>query len=77
MLSKASAAIDNELNDSQLRDILRKLERTRTLAVWHDHSTLLGKGYVLITVKILYDTMVFKTQSEIEPCHENIQAHIE
>lgn len=77
ILSKANIALDNETNGTQLWDVLRKLERTRTLAVWHDHSTLLGKGYVLITVKIVYDTIVFKTQSEVECCHEDIQAFIE
>ena len=65
ILSKASAAIDNETNDSQLRNNVRRLERTRTLAFWHDPSTLLGRGYILITVKILYDTVVFKHQFEI------------
>lgn len=49
-----------------LRSLVQKYERTRTFAIWHDHSTLLGKGYVLITAKIVYDTAVFKSQNEIE-----------
>ena len=67
---------DNE----ELRDLLRKYERTRTLAMWHDHSTLLGKGYVMITVKILYDKAVFKTQHEIEnegKHTDHVQAQVE
>ena len=48
----ANVVFDTNAEDQQLRDLICKLERTRTLAIWHDHSTLLGKGYVLITVKI-------------------------
>lgn len=63
VLNRAQVAFDT---DDQLRVLLKKLERTRTLGLWHDHSSLLSKGYVLITVKIIYDTAVFKTQHEIE-----------
>ena len=66
VLKLARQAVDTTNDDNQLRDLLRKTERTHTLAMWHDHSTLLGKGYVLITAKILYDTAVFKTQHEID-----------
>ena len=79
VLKLARQPVDST-DDKQLRELLRKIERTRTLAIWHDHSTLLGKGYVMVTAKILYDTAVFKTQHEIdsEGLHiANIQEEIE
>ena len=79
-LTLARQVMDNDIDVYQLRVQLTKFERTRTLAFWHDHSTLLGKGYVLITAKILYDAAVFKTQHEIESegVHSsNIQTEIE
>lgn len=61
------------------RDKLRQSERTRTIAMWHDHSTLLGHGYILITAKVLYDTAVFKYSSELPPGSpiNDIQPYIE
>ena len=72
-----------ELPDSpteeNLRDDLAQKERTRTLGMWHDHSTILGHGYVLITVKVFYDTAVFKTESELQgyQSFKNLQSFIE
>ena len=43
-----------------LRGRLKSLQRTRHLALWHDHSTIiLGAGYLLMTVHVLYDSAVF------------------
>jgi hypothetical protein len=47
-----------------LQSQLKSLQRTRHLALWHDHSTILGEGYILITVHVLYDSAVFLTSSE-------------
>lgn len=43
-----------------LQQNLAECERTRTLAVWHNHATIAGKGYLLITVKVVYDKAVFQ-----------------
>ena len=47
--------------------------------MWHDHSTILGHGYVLITVRVLYDRAVFKTKSELQghESYHNLQSFIE
>ena len=37
------------LTEENLQTILKKYERARTIALWHDHSTILGRGYVLLT----------------------------
>ena len=43
--------------------------------MWHDHSAILGHGYVLVTVKVYY---VFKCVDEIEGNRvRNIQVFIE
>ena len=62
-----------------LREKLKKSERTRTIAIWHDHATFLGHGYVLLTERLLYDTAVFKADSEIPLTSQvkNIQAYVE
>lgn len=77
-LNIVNVVFDPNAEDQQLRDLICKLERTRTLAIWHDHSTLLGKGYVMITAKIIYDKAVFKTTTELEGLHiDNVQAVVE
>ena len=62
-----------------VREKLKQTEQTRTIAVWHDHATILGHGYVLVTAKIIYDTAVFKLNSDIPPTSQvkNIQAFVE
>ncbi len=49
-----------------LRSLVKKDQRTRTLGVWHDHDTLFGHGYILVTIQVFYDPAVFYTDSEIE-----------
>ena len=52
--------LPKETSLENLQQNLAECERTRTLAVWHDHATIAGKGYVLITVKVVYDKAVFQ-----------------
>ena len=74
----SKVVFDANAENHQLHELLQKLERTRTIAMWQDHLTLLGKGYVMITAQILYDTAVFKTQCEIgEPHIDSVQAIVE
>ena len=64
------------ITEDSLREKLSQLERTHTLG---DHSTILGHGYVLITVRAMHDRAVFKVQSELRE-HEsfhNMQSFIE
>ena len=48
----------------ELRERVRCLQRSRTILFWHDHSTILGCGYVLVTVQVVYDRAVFMSESE-------------
>ena len=57
---------------------LATCERTRSWAVWHDHATIAGKGYILVTCNVVYDSAVFKRDDEIQQGSEtNMQTYIE
>lgn len=56
--------IEPDSTKTELLSQVTKLERTRTLIVWHDHAMLLGTGYLLMTVHVAYDPAVFFTQQE-------------
>lgn len=64
-LLKRKIQITRDMSEEAMRQTLRQSERTRTIALWHDHSTLLSHGYVLVTIKIVYDQAVFITNSEL------------
>ena len=51
---------------------MKKFQRTRSLTFWHDHSTILGAGYILMSVHIVFDPAVhvdYEKQNEIEEPH--------
>ena len=70
---------DTQLEALQLQ--LAALQRTRTLAMWHDHSTVLQQGYILFAVWIVYDPAVFFSEDECKAkphlSVKNIQEEIE
>ena len=78
-LKQKNIHIPDYSSTGSLRQKLSESEQTRTIGIWHDHATLLGHGYVLVTAKILYDTPVFKTNTEIPPTSQvkDIQAFID
>ena len=53
-----SATID------KLQQQLAVLRWSRTLAVWHNHSTVLWQGYILFAIWVVYDTGVDLTEDE-------------
>ena len=48
----------------QLQYKLKDYKHTRTVAICHDHSTILSTGYILFAVWVIYDTAVFPTEAE-------------
>ncbi len=76
LLTKRKVTV-TDLSDNILKDLLKKTERTRTIVLWNDYSTILGHGYVLFTVKVLYDSAVFKTELSKPNGVHNIQSYIE
>ena len=65
----------------QLRELLSKAQKSRSLCMWHDHATMLKMGFVMVTVHVLYDPIVFYTDEEYEQLNPgvkvNIQAEVE
>ena len=51
--------LDATVSIEELKAMLKTAQRTRTLAFWHDHATILGHGYILMTVHVIYDAAVF------------------
>ena len=51
---------------SELRNQLKKFERTRNLQLWQNASSISNHGHILFCVNILYDPAVFLTSSEYE-----------
>ena len=65
----------------ELRELLSKAQKSRSLCMWHDHATMLKMGFVMVTVHVLYDSVVFYTDEEYEQLNPgvkvNIQAEVE
>ena len=55
---------DNKHMLSDLQNLLARTQRTRTLVLWHDHATILGTGYILVTVGTIYDQGVHLNEEE-------------
>lgn len=64
MMSKWNEDFPSDVD--KLWDRFKELLHTCTLALWHDHATLLGLGVVMITVHVVYDPAVFYTQLEYD-----------
>lgn len=55
--------LTNETTDT-LRDRLKKIQRTRYIKVWHDHSDILNHTYVNFMISFIYDPANFLTNDE-------------
>ena len=62
--SRIHQNVSNDANFEQLQSEIATLQRSRTLAVWHDHSTILQTGYILFAIWVIYDPAVFFTENE-------------
>ena len=74
----------NEYETSQsntdMREKLKKLQRTRNFIIWHDASTIADHGHVIMMVNVLYDPAVHLTDNEYKEKYGqalNVQAEIE
>ena len=61
ILNKYTNIDTKSLTRSELESSFKKLEKTRNLVMWHDHSTLLSYGLLLIKIKTAYASAVFYT----------------
>ena len=81
MKAKLQDFVDiTEINDH--RQSLKMLQRSRTLVLWHDHSTVAGAGYLLMTIHSLYDPAIYLSTAEYErntgrKCSRTVQEIVE
>lgn len=69
-----------QISDSALRCYLEHQLAVRHFAVWHDHSTVCGYGFILVTCKEVYDKLVHYTNDEYKTLTGktvDIQAEVE
>ena len=64
-LEKLNELTENKSID-EMREDLKRLERSRSLLVWLDNSTVANHGYLVCMVTCLYDPAVFYTDSEFK-----------
>lgn len=55
----------------QLCQLLVCCERTQSLALWHDHATILKTGYIMLIIHVMYDPLVFYTDVEYHQKNPN------
>lgn len=71
----------DDKSEEELRELLHRLERSRSLCMWHDHATILKRSFMMVTVHVLYDPVVFYTEEEyqlLKPGADvDIQAEVE
>ena len=63
-LAKEFERISNELPTTSGGAILKKFHRTRTLACWHDSSSISNSSHFMVMFNTLYDPAIFYTDEE-------------
>lgn len=80
-LTKRLNLKDDAKSEEELRELLIQSERSRCLCMWHDHATILKMGFIMVTVHIMYDPVVFYTDKEYEELNPgatvNVQSQVE
>ena len=65
----------------ELRKLLCQAQKSRSFCMWHDHATILKMGFIMVTVHVVYDPVVFYTDEEYKQLYPganvNIQAEVE
>ena len=67
-----------DLND--MKEKLKRYERTRCLQIWHDGSVINNHGHILFCVNVIYDSAVFYTSAEYSLLvnkNTNVQREVE
>ena len=78
--SRLGTSIEVNAHIDELRSLLVRYQRQRSLVIWHDHATVLNSGFIMVTVHILYDDAVVLTNEEYHQEHHrnvDIQSQIE
>lgn len=59
IIAKYKSNLEETLTREELSEIIKIQQRTRHPAIWHDHATVLSKGYILITIHTHYMTQPY------------------
>ena len=73
-LTKLGHSNGDTMTHNELCETLSDLEHSRTLAMWHDHATILKRGVIMIPVRTLYNRAVFLTDAEYQAQNQLPQA---
>ena len=81
-LTERLTALDCDgMSREELCQQLINFQRSRSLCMWHDHATILKMGFIMITVHIMYDPIIFYTDEEFQQLNPgasiNIQSEVE
>ena len=63
-LASVHQNVPDDATLEHLQSNVATLQHSRTLAIWHDHSTILQTGYILFATWIIYDPAVFLTDDQ-------------
>lgn len=64
VLKQMQCKVDDTSDVEQVREVIKKYQRSRTQAFWHDHGTVIGNSLILVTVHVVYDIASFLTSQE-------------
>ena len=67
-------------NSADMRERLKRYERTRNFQIWHDGSVITNHGHIVFCINVLYDPAVFYTSAEYKRLRNidiNIQREVE
>ena len=65
-ISECHRHVQEDLTESQRKELLIKFQRTRHLMIWGDNSTILNHGHILYLIQCLYDPAYFYTPEEMK-----------
>ena len=73
LLNMVDGSEHTNYSTDELREILTHNERSRSLWVWHDHSSLVSHGIIAVMIGIMYDPIVFLSESKSPGIQEFVE----
>ena len=63
-MKRLAGEFGNTRTENECHQYVFKQMSTRHFAMWHDHSTICGCGYILVTCKEIYNSTTYYTNEE-------------
>ena len=80
IIRSTNSCTSSSLSSNEMQQIIISQQRQRSLAMWHDHATILRNGFIMVTLHVVYDEAVFFTSDEyfdITGLRVNVQCEVE